>query len=75
MKCPNCQKEMRKGYFIDGGQPIQWIPEGTKPSIWKTGVAEGAVVLGDGSYWKNYRATAYYCAQCKMVVAPVQAEI
>ncbi len=74
MKCPVCQKEMRKGYFIDREAPIQWIPEGAKPSIWKTGVADGAVVLGDGSIWKNYRATAYYCAGCKMVVAYTQAE-
>jgi len=72
MKCPACQREMRKGYFIDREAPIQWIPEGSKPSIWKTGIAEGAVTLGSGSYWKNYRATAYYCPTCKVVIAPVK---
>ena len=33
MKCPACQREMQKGYFIDRECPIQWIPEGSKPSL------------------------------------------
>ena len=72
MKCPACQREMRKGYFIDREAPIQWIPEGSKPSIWKTGTAEGAVTLGDGSYWKNYKAEAFYCPSCRFVITPVK---
>ena len=72
MKCPACQREMRKGYFIDREAPIQWIPEGSKPSIWKTDVADGAVVLGGGSYWKNYRADAFYCHTCRFVVTPIK---
>ena len=72
VKCPSCAREMRKGYFIDGESPIQWIPEGSKPALFKTGVADGAVVLGDGSYWKSYRATAYYCPICKMVIVPAK---
>lgn len=71
MKCPYCEREMRKGYFHDGDQPIQWIPEGQKPSIWKTGVAEGAVSLGQGSYWRTWSATAFYCRSCKIIIAPV----
>ena len=51
MKCPRCEREMRKGYFRNADQPVQWIPEGSKPSIWKTGVAEGAVVLSEESFW------------------------
>ena len=72
MKCPYCEKTMRAGYFIDGSQPIQWIPEGTKPALLKGCLADGAVQLGDGSYWKTWRATAYYCPACKMVIAPVK---
>ena len=72
MKCPACQKEMRKGYFIDREAPIQWIPENSKPSIWKAGVADGAVAVGGGSYWKNYKADAYYCSFCRFVVVPVE---
>lgn len=72
MKCPYCGREMRKGYFHASDQPIQWIPEGTKPSIWKMGVAEGAVQMGDESFWKGYRADAFYCAACKTVIIPVK---
>ena len=71
MKCPACQREMRKGYFIDREAPIQWIPEGSKPPLFKTEVAEGAVALGSGSYWKNYKADAFYCPSCRFVVVPV----
>ena len=33
MKCPYCQKEMQTGYIPNGGQPVQWIPYGEKPSV------------------------------------------
>ena len=70
MKCPYCEREMQKGYFRNADQPVQWIPENSKPSIWKTGVAEGAVVLSEESCWKAYRADAYYCSKCKLVIVP-----
>ena len=72
MKCPSCQRALRKGYFHAASQPIQWIPEGVKPCIWKGGVADGAVVVGQGSYWRTYRADAYYCNACKIVIAPIE---
>lgn len=72
MKCPYCEREIKKGYFINGSQPIQWIPEGNKPSVWKTGIAKDAVQLGSGSYWKSYKAEAYYCQSCKIVITPVK---
>lgn len=72
MKCPHCEREMKKGYFRHVDQPVQWIPEGSKPSIWKTGVAEGAVVIGKESFWKGYRADAFYCPACKIVIVPVK---
>ena len=33
IKCPYCQKEMQTGYIPNGGQPVQWIPYGEKPSV------------------------------------------
>ncbi len=72
MKCPCCEKTMEKGYFSNSTQPIQWIPEERKPSVWKAGVAEGAVVLSKGGYWTGYRANAYYCSACKLVIAPAE---
>ena len=72
MKCPCCEREMRKGYLRNTDQPVQWIPEDKKPSIWKTGVADSAVVLSGESSWKGYRADACYCSHCKMVIIPVK---
>ena len=72
MKCPKCEREMRKGYLIDRECPVQWIPEDSKPSIWKTGVAEDAVVLSDDFSWRGYRADAFYCSACKFVIAPTE---
>lgn len=69
MKCPYCNNEMKAGYLHDASQPVQWIPDGKKPSVWKSGLADGAVQLGDGSLWKNYRAAAFYCPKCKIVIA------
>ena len=68
MKCPKCEREMRKGYLRSTYQPVQWIPEGSKPSPWISGVAKDAVVFGRESSWKDYRAEACYCDACKMVV-------
>ena len=72
MKCPACKREMRKGYFRHADQPVQWIPDGNRPSIWKTGVAKDAIVLSDESCWSGYRADAFYCPTCKFVVVPVE---
>ena len=72
MKCPYCSLEMRKGYLIDREAPIQWIPEGEKPPLFKGSLANGAVQLGSGSYWKNYRAEAHICPSCKNVIIPAK---
>ena len=70
MKCPCCETEMQKGYIRNSDQPVQWMPENKKPSIWKTGVAEDAVVLGNNNFWKGYSATAYHCPSCRFVIVP-----
>ena len=72
MKCPKCEREMKKGYLHNGTQPIQWIPENRKPSIWRGGVAEGAAVCGEENFWKGYRAEAHYCSACKVVILPTK---
>ena len=74
MKCPRCEREMRKGYLIDREAPVQWIPENEKPPFFKGTLADGAVQLGSGSFWKNYKADAYHCPTCKFVVIPVSGQ-
>ena len=47
MICPNCKKTMDEGYFYNPTQPVQWIPKEASPSLFRTGVAKGAVKMGD----------------------------
>lgn len=74
MKCPYCEREMRKGYFIDREAPVQWIPEGVNPPLFKGTLADGAVPVGSGSYWKNYTADAFYCRSCGMILLPIHSD-
>ncbi len=75
MKCPYCQKEMRKGYIPNWAQPVQWIPEGDKPSIFSFSAAQRAILLINQfrplkAY--GYKAKAYYCSKCKIIIAPTK---
>ncbi len=73
MKCPYCQNEMSPGYIPDGRQPVQWLPEGKKPSSFAFARAKDGVSLSNFfSLWNGYQATAYYCWQCGIVIAPVE---
>ena len=73
MKCPYCDRLMRSGYLQNHGQPVQWIPEGSKPSVWRGGIAKTGVPLSDESGWfKGYTAEAHFCDFCKIVIAPVK---
>ena len=72
MKCPRCEREMQKGYFRNANQSVQWIPETSKPSIWKSGVAKGAIELGDCSFSRGYWVDAHYCPACRFVIVPVE---
>ena len=73
MKCPYCQQKMRPGYLQNSTQPVQWIPEGSKPSMWKGQPAKYGVPFGGGNcIWKGYTAEAHYCAACGVVIAKVK---
>ena len=69
MKCPYCQQEMRSGFLHNGTQPVQWIPEGGKPSNWKWRAAKGGIQLSKGNgFWNGYTAEAHYCPSCGIVI-------
>ncbi len=73
MKCPCCQNEMRRGYIHNGNQPVQWIPEGKKPSAFSFSTAEDGVTLKnkfEPIRSNGYKAEAHYCGKCRLVVAP-----
>ena len=45
MKCPYCGMEMQAGYIPNGSQPVQWIPDGEKPSLFSFSIAGKGVSL------------------------------
>lgn len=72
MNCPYCKQELWSGYIHNSGQPVQWIPNGTKPSIWRGGLAKRSVPLSDYSFFRESKANAYYCPSCKVVIIPAE---
>lgn len=73
MQCPCCDRAMRSGYLQNHGQPVQWIPDGAKPSIWRGGIArEGVPLSAESSWFKGCTVEAHYCGFCKLVIAPVK---
>ena len=72
MKCPCCEREMQKGYFRHVDQPVQWIPNGKKPSIFRFSAADDGVKLSNKFSMGGYDAEAYYCDACHVVIAKAE---
>lgn len=72
MKCPYCDEEMSIGYIHNGNQPIQWLPSGKKPSIFRFSVVEDGVKLNSKLSLNGYCAESYYCNTCHIVIAKTE---
>ena len=72
MKCPYCDEEMSIGYIHNGNQPIQWLPSGKKPSIFRFSAVEDGVKLNSKFSLNGYCAEAYYCNNCHIVIAKTE---
>ena len=75
MKSPYCQKEMQLGYIPNGSQPMQWIPDDERPSIFSFSIAEQGVPLVNQFQpikMNGYKAEAHDCPDCKVIVAPTK---
>ena len=75
MKCPYCQKEMQLGKISNWLQPIQWIPDGQKPSLFSFSVAQNGISLINQSKLLKvygYKAEAYYSSKCRIIIAPTK---
>ena len=69
MKCPYCNLEMKKGSIPGEGHPC-WISEGTFiPPIRAFVPDSGIRLVLDKSSMFYKRAEAYYCSECKIVIA------
>ena len=78
MECPYCKKRMSLGYIPNVKQPVQWIPEGKKASVFSFCIAEyGIPLVNTFSILKanGYRAKAYFCVDCGVVIAPTEKSI
>ena len=70
MRCPYCQKEMQRGYIPNGSQPVQWIPDGERPSVLSFSVTEQGV--SPVNQVKPVKATgdkaeAHHCTDKKLI--------
>ena len=75
MKCPYCSREMTSGYIYNANQPLQWIPEGKKPSwLSYTATDYGVKLNNNFSMFKmgGYTAEAFYCDACHIVLAKTE---
>lgn len=75
MKCPCCQRDMSIGYLYNNDKPVQWIPDGNNPSIWRFATdASGITLKNSHSAFRraSYRAEAHYCPACRIVIAPTE---
>lgn len=74
MECPYCKQEMKPGYFYNSRQPLHWIPEDGKPSVFAYKTAKGGVSLRHrlSSGIGGYQTEAYYCADCHVVMAKTE---
>ena len=75
MKCPYCKAEMEYGYIHNSKQPVQWFPNYKKPSyIVFKGSKDGINLFNTFALIKSngYKAEAYYCPHCKIVIAPTE---
>lgn len=74
MNCPYCQNEMQLGNIPNWSQPVQWLPDGKRPSMFAFSVAANGVLLMNQYriLKEGYQAKAYYCQKCKIVIAHTQ---
>lgn len=73
MRCPYCNKEMLSGYIPNDDQPVQWLPDGERPSLLAYTTAEkGVTLMSKYALLIGYKATAFYCKECKIVIAPIK---
>ncbi len=70
MRCPFCQDEMKSGYMHNGRQPLEWVPADKKPTAFADRYSpDGVPLINDRRFWSGYRAEAFYCPACHIVIA------
>ena len=65
MKCPYCNKEMRRGYIRTINQKLLWTPE--EEGFLNSG-SVNSLPLGKFSRMDGAKVTAYYCKECEKII-------
>lgn len=66
VNCPNCDKEMKKGY-IQSGTRLAWVPKVSKLSV-EPSLNKESVLLSKQSRFSINYVDAYLCESCKRVM-------
>ncbi len=68
MECPYCQKEMQRGYIPTDNIPAQWIPDGTRQSMFKLKYSKNCRKIVSENTAFGVHATAYFCEDCGVIL-------
>jgi len=76
MKCPYCDKEMKKGTIHNSREVLCWIPQGEKRSSWVSAhtTSPNAVLIADLTAFKGAKAPAGYCPDCQKIILDLDKE-
>lgn len=67
MICPNCNKEMVKGYIPAVRGAVLWIPEEVKMPWGFSQAPKGGFTLSKTTMWKTKKKDAYHCPRCETI--------
>ncbi|HHU53020.1 MAG TPA: hypothetical protein GXZ43_02930 [Clostridiaceae bacterium] len=69
-KCPYCGNEMEKGSLPNETHPY-WLPADIKATPLRYVVPKSGVKLKleDSTFFEYHKTTAYYCSNCKIIIA------
>ena len=71
--CPYCNCEMQKGYLPGETKPVYWISEEERDTVFCCHVPDAGIELERAQTGKflnmSYKACAYYCKKCRIVIA------
>lgn len=70
--CPYCSKEMKRGSIPNGDVRPYWLPEEELGLSLRFLVPKGGIKLVLGDMGWQFNATAYYCPDCKIVIAETE---